>query len=217
MSNYYPESKVELKGFIAKNYDALLNVATFGRYSVFIKSVIMLMEIGRDQKILDFGAGTGSNACLMLEHLSPEGELLGLDISEDMIAQFNKNCAGFPNARLVNKRIDRELEYEEYFDRVFISFVLHGFPQEARKVIIRNAFKALKKGGQFFILDYNEFSLKDMPFYIRAPFKWIECPYAFDFIKRDWRSILSRGGFDNFEEHLFFKGYVRLLKAEKVS
>jgi len=215
MSNYYPESKVELKGFVAKNYDALLNVATLGRYSVFIKSVIMLMEIEQDQKILDFGTGTGSNACLMLKHLSPEGELIGLDISEDMIAQFNKNCAGFSNARVVNKRIDHELEYEEYFDRVFISFVLHGFPQEARKVIIGNAFKALKKGGQFFILDYNEFLLKDMPFYMRVPFKWMECPYAFDYIEKDWKNILSTEGFDNFKEHLFFKEYVRLLKAEK--
>jgi len=216
MSNYYPESKVELKGFIAKHYDTLLNMATFGRYSVFIKNVVMLMKIGKNHKIIDFGAGTGRNACLMLKHLSQEGELVGLDISKDMLAQFNKNCADFSNARVINKRIDRELEYKGYFDRVFISFVLYGFPQDARKVIIRNAFRSLRKGGQFFILDYNEFLLKNMPFYSRIPFKWVECPYAFDFIERDWRGILSEEGFDNFEEHLFFKGYVRLLKAERV-
>ncbi len=216
MSKYYPESKVELRGFIAKHYDTLLNVATFGRYSVAIRRVIMLMKIEPDHKIIDFGAGTGRNACLMMEHLSGNGELLGLDISEDMIVQFNRNCSGFPNARVINKRIDQELEYKEFFDRAFISFVLHGFPQEARKQIIRNAFKALKKGGEFFILDYNEFSLRDMPFYLRIPFKSIECPYAFDFIERDWENILSGEGFGNFEEYLFFKDYIRLLKAEKV-
>jgi len=216
MSKYYPESKVELRGFIAKHYDTLLNVATFGRYSVAIRRVIMLMKIEQEHKIIDFGAGTGRNACLMMEQLSSKGEFLGLDISEDMIVQFNRNCSDFPNARVINKRIDQELEYEEFFDRAFISFVLHGFPQEVRKQIIRNAFKALKKGGEFFILDYNEFSLRNMPFYIRIPFKSIECPYAFDFIERDWENILYGEGFGNFKEYLFFKDYVRLLKAEKV-
>jgi demethylmenaquinone methyltransferase/2-methoxy-6-polyprenyl-1,4-benzoquinol methylase len=104
-----------------------------------------------------------------------------------------------------------------YFDKAFISFVLHGFPQEARKQITRNAFKALKKNGEFFILDYNEFSLKEMPFYLKIPFKFAECPYAFDFIEKDWKKILAGEGFSYFEENLFFKKYIRLLKAKKIS
>ena len=42
------------------------------------------------------------------------------------------------------------------------------------------------------------------------------CPYAFDFIKQDWESILKNHNFGNFEEHFFFKDYVRLLKAKKL-
>ncbi len=83
-------------------------------------------------------------------------------------------------------------------------------------LIIRNTFKALKKGGEFFILDYNEFSLKGMPFYSRIHFKLIECPYAFDFIEKDWKNILSLQGFSNFREHFFFSSYIRLLKGVKV-
>lgn len=182
-----------------------------------IRNVIQLMDIRPADRILDLGAGTGRNACLMKKYLSSEGELIGLDISKEMISQFKKNCADFSNIKIINARIDQDLAYEQYFDKVFISFVLHGFPQKARNKIIRNAFKALKKDGEFFILDYNEFSLDEIPSYLKIHFKLIECPYAFDFIEKDWKKILFLQGFNDFREHLFFSNYVRLLKGVKVS
>jgi demethylmenaquinone methyltransferase/2-methoxy-6-polyprenyl-1,4-benzoquinol methylase len=176
MCVYYPTSKVEVRGFIAKHYDKLIDTITVGKYSSLIQKAIRLMGIKPTDKILDLGAGTGRNACLMTKYLSGRGELVGLDISKEMSIQFKKNCAGYPNVKIIQKRIDKDLAYEGYFDKVFISFVLHGFPQKVRKQIVRNAFKALKKKGEFFILDYNEFSIKEMPLYLRIPFKLIECP-----------------------------------------
>jgi len=216
MCAYYPESKVEVSGFIARHYDMIMDAILLGRYSSMIRKAIHLMDIGSADRILDLGAGTGRNAYLMTRYFSLRGELIGLDISKEMIFQFKKNFADLPNIKIINARIDQDLAYERYFDKVFISFVLHGFPQKARNRIIRNAFKALKKGGEFFILDYNEFSVNEMPFYLRVTFKFIECPYAFDFIERDWKKILFLHGFDDFREHLFFSSYVRLLKGVKV-
>ena len=214
MRRYYPKSKVEIKGFMAKHYDALLDIVTFGRYAPFIARVVGMMEVRPQDKILDLGAGTGRNACLMMKYLSQGGELVGLDISGEMIGQFQKKCADFPNARIIHARMDRSLPLRERFDKVVISFVLHGFPQHIRETVVKKAFELLKKDGAFFILDYNEFVLEEMPFYLRVPFQFMECPYVFDFIERDWKEILSEIGFDDFEEHAFFK-YVRLLKATK--
>jgi demethylmenaquinone methyltransferase/2-methoxy-6-polyprenyl-1,4-benzoquinol methylase len=216
MATYYPKSKVEITGFTAKHYDRLMSIITLGMYSSLMQKAVRLMKIKSTDKILDLGAGTGRNACLMRRYFSSRGEFIGLDISEEMISQFKKNCADFPNIKIINERIDQDLAYERYFDKVFISFVLHGFPQKVRNKIIRNAFRVLKKGGEFFILDYNEFSLKEMPFYSRIHFRLIECPYAFDFIEKDWKKILFLQGFHDFREHLFFKNYIRLLRAVKV-
>ena len=216
MSNYYPKSKVETKGFTARYYDNLMNIITFGRYSSFIEEAIKLMKIRPLDRILDLGTGTGRNACLMMKYLSKEGELIGTDISQEMISQFKKKCANFPNAKIIYARVDQSLPFEEKFDKVFISFVLHGFPQDVREVVIKSVFKTLKSDGSFFILDYNEFSYKKMPFYFKMPFKLIECPYAFDFIQRDWKRILANHNFYGFEEYFFFKGYLRLLKAKKI-
>ena len=215
MCAYYPESKVEISRLTAKYYDKLMDIFTLGAYSSFIKKAIQLINIQPNDKIIDLGAGTGRNACIMANYLSTKGEFLGLDISNEMVTQFERKCASLPNAKIVNQRIDEPVPYENEFDKVFISFVLHGFPQDVRRKIIRNAFKVLKKRGEFFILDYNEFSIKEMPLYLKIPFKLIECPYAFDFVEKNWQKILAEEGFNHFEKHLFFRDYLRLLKGVK--
>ncbi|RLC11111.1 MAG: hypothetical protein DRH43_04860 [Deltaproteobacteria bacterium] len=217
MGSHYPESKVEVHGCMARHYDALLTIATFGQYVPFIRKSIALMDIRPEDRILDLGTGTGRNACLMTRHLSNKGKVIGLDISQEMISQFKKRCVHYPNAKIIHARVDQSLPLKQDFDKVFISFVLHGFPQQVRELIIKNAFEVLKGNGEFFILDYNEFSYKEMPFYLKRLFKLIECPYAFDFIERDWKGILRQQGFDYLKEHHFFQGYIRLLSAKRVT
>ena len=215
MSARYPKTKVEVKGFTARHYDAFMDLITLGRYPLFIEESIRLMVIKPNDRIVDFGVGTGRNAHLMLDYLSPKGKLVGIDISEVMISQFNKKCKDFPNAKIINARIDEPLSFKEEFDKVFISFVLHGFPHDVRETITNNAYRALEDNGEFHILDWNEFGLKSLSFPQRTFFKLIECPYAFDFIGRDWKKILAERGFTDFEEHFFFSKFVRLLKSRK--
>jgi len=215
MEKFYPESKVEIQGFTAKYYDTIMDILSFGFYGKFIGNAISKLEVSDEDYILDLGCGTGRNACLMRNYLSEKGFILGLDVSKEMGKKFNKKTRDFENIVFKNQRIDLPFSLEDRFDKVFISFVLHGFPHEVRKTIINNAYENLKTGGIFWILDFNEFALMDMPFYYRIPFVTIECPYAFDFIERDWKKILKKSGFNNFTETLYLKSYVRLLAASK--
>ena len=75
--------------------------------------------------------------------------------------------------------------------------------------------RSLKPGGIFYILDFAEFDMDKMPFYHRFIFKKIECKYAFDFIEKDWKQILTENGFSDFKESFYMKKYARLLKAVK--
>ncbi|MBC8185110.1 class I SAM-dependent methyltransferase [candidate division KSB1 bacterium] len=216
MNKRYPDSGVELSKFAAKHYDSIMNIASFGLYNMFIQKAIKDLEVKSNDKILDLGCGTGRNILLMNKYMSDNSLLVGLDISEDMEKQFNFNCKQFLNIKFINKRIDQPFELEQKFDKIFISFVIHGFPHEIRKNIINNAYNHLYTGGAFNILDFAEFDMNKMPFHHRLIFKKIECKYAFDFIKKDWKNILEEYGFDNFKESFYFKKYVRLLKAEKL-
>ncbi len=208
------QSKVEVTGFEAKYYDLLMNIITLGTYPFFIRKAIKSIGLKKGESVLDFGAGTGRNDCLMLKYIGQEGKITGLEIGEEMSEKFRKNC-NYPNVNLLNKRIDEPLDFEKEFDTVFISFVLHGFVQEKREIIIKNAYKALKDGGKFAILDYNEFDPDRAFFIARYAIKNIECPLAEDFIKRDWKTKLKEFGFKTFKETFFYKKYVRLLIAYK--
>ena len=215
MNKFYPDSGVEIQGFAAKFYDKIMNVMTFGGYNSFIKKAIRSMSINKNDKILDLGAGTGRNALLMNKYISEKGEILGLEISDLMITQFKNKTTKFKNLNIINQRIDQPFELEKKYDKVFISFVLHGFPFEIQKNIIQNASNALKKDGEFIILDFNEFITDKTPLYFRIPFKIIECKYAFEYVERDWKQILSEFGFNNFQEKLYLGKHLRLLKAKK--
>lgn len=215
MSRFYPDSKVEIQGLSARFYDNLLNTASLGAYSSFIKKAIRLINITPDDAILDFGAGTGRNALLMHRYLTGDGKVLGLEISEEMLIQFKKKTKKFDRISVLNQRIDQPFTLDRKFDKVFVSFVFHGFPFEIQKNILRNAANALKQGGQFIMLDFNEFVTDETPLYFRVPFKILECRYAFEYVERNWKQIMSNFGFGSFTEKQFFGNHIRLLTAEK--
>jgi len=210
----YPESGVELTPFIAKHYDKVMNIGSFGMYHRFIASAVKDIEIKPTDSILDLGCGTGRNAALMMKYLGDEGKITGVDLSPEMQLQFEKRFIGEKRVAFSQQRIDIPFDLDEKFDIVFISFVIHGFPHEVRSAVIENAKMHLKPGGHLVILDFAEFDMAKMPAFHRWIFKKIECPYAFDYIEKDWKGILETKSLNTIKESFYFFKYVRLLKTQ---
>jgi demethylmenaquinone methyltransferase/2-methoxy-6-polyprenyl-1,4-benzoquinol methylase len=207
---------IEITGFKARYYDLFVLLGTFGLYQKLIKTVIRVMGIKPADKVLDFGAGSGKNTCIMEGYLSKQGSITALEIGEEMTRKFNKKCGRFDNVSLENLRIEKTLPFIDEFDKAFMSFVIHGFTHDIREKIIHNAFTALKPGGKLFIFDWNEFDLNKSGLYIRTFMKYIECPEARDFIKRDFTAVLSRFNFKNISEKTFAHDKLRLISAQKL-
>jgi demethylmenaquinone methyltransferase/2-methoxy-6-polyprenyl-1,4-benzoquinol methylase len=210
------DSKVEVTGMEARHYDFFMNLITAGTYPFFIRRAIRDMRIQPADHILDFGCGTGRNISLMNKYLSGTGRVLGLDIGSEMLEQAQRRFASHPRVAVEKQRIEEPLPYQDEVDKVFISFVFHGVIQEDRLKVIDNARRALKPGGEFLILDYNEFDLKRSPWLVRFAFN-LECPLATDFVGRDLQAMLREQGFDGFRVHTYYQGYVRLLSARKAA
>ena len=208
-------SRVEVRDWEARYYDVFLNLVSAGRYSHFIKRVIGRMDIKPGQSILDLGSGTGRNDCFMAQKMGSQGKIIGLDISDVMINQAWKRCCKYPNVNFEKLRIEQPLAYEEEFDKVFISFTLHGFEDDQKVGIIRNAYRALKPGGSFYVLDYAEFDIDRMWFPLRRAFARWECQLAVEFLKLDIKGMTRAQGFTDVKEDFFLRGHLRLLSAGK--
>ena len=209
------ESKVEITGFEAKHYDFLLDFVSLGRYKSFIERAMADMKIQPEDRIIDLGCGTGRNAQLMAKYLSDKGSILGLDIGDEMIAQFKEKFKQRQNIKVEKMHIDEPLPFENEFDKALISFVLHGFQPNKQEIIISNIKKVLKPGGEFFLLDWQEFNLDEKPWYFRFAFKKFECRLAQGFVKKDWKAYLRQKGFGDFEETSYFRNLIRLLRSRK--
>jgi ubiquinone/menaquinone biosynthesis C-methylase UbiE len=208
-------SRVELGPTEARFYDVFMNVISLGYYHCLIGRVVDKMDIQPGQSILDLGSGTGRNDCFIARKIGPDGNILGLDISKEMISLSKKRCRSYPNVNFGEQRVEMPLTYEAEFDRILISFVLHGFEDAQKAGVISNAYHALKPGGFFCILDYNEFDLDKLWFPLRWAFIHGECQLASEFLKLNLKEMLSSQGFTSFEEELFVRGYLRLVKAAK--
>lgn len=208
-------SKVEISGRWAAYYDLLMDVLFLGAYPRFIREVTARMHVEPGDEILDLGCGTGRNARLMLDRAGPAGRIVGVDVSERMLQHAHRRCKRYPQIALVKRRIEQPLPFAEEFDKVFLSFVLHGFEDEDKHRIIANARKALRPEGSLWILDYNEFDLGKRWWPLRWLFTHLECELASEFLKLNLKRMLAGAGFAQFASHEFLRGYVRLLGAQR--
>ncbi len=206
-------SKVEIEGLEALFYDEITQLISGFSYNKFIRKCIRDMHIQPNENVLDLGSGTGKNICIISSY--SHSSIVGLDKGINMLKISKKRCRKQNNVKMFYHDIRKRTPFYKQFDTAFISFVLHGFIDSERNMIIHNAFDALKDGGRLCILDYNEFDLDKENVLIKWVFNYGECPLAKDFIKKDLKKKLKNAGFKSFKQFDYYGHHVRLLIAQK--
>jgi ubiquinone/menaquinone biosynthesis C-methylase UbiE len=140
-------SKVEVSGRWAPYHDRLMALLLLGTYPRFIREVTARMQVEPGDEILDLGSGTGRNARVMLDGVGSTGRIVGVDTSQRMLHRARRQCERHPQPSSVKGRIEQPLPFAEEFDKVFVSFTLHGFEDEDKRRIIANARQALRQDG----------------------------------------------------------------------
>ena len=168
--------------------------------------------------ILDVCVGTGASSILVAVQ-QDQNHLIGIDISEDMLAVARRKIAQkkLTNLEVRNMSADSMQFADNSFDVVMVSFALHEFEPDLRERIFKEAARVLKPGGKFCVIDF----ARQENFLNRIFTKvWtaIEPPCFTDFLDIDWRKHLKAHNlfFESEKEYSFSKLYV-LRKALQVA
>ena len=212
-----PKVSVVITGWEAKYYDELLDLITLFQYGKFIKNLMWYeTKVNSDSKVAELGVGNGRNAILLAKRVK---EVVGFDISPDMLEKARKKTKKYNNIKIVRKDIRESFEekYKNYFDAALISLAFHGFTNKDKIKIFNNVREILKPGGRFYILDYNQMNYSQAPFYFKILIDRFECPLAEKFLTYPLKEKAEKHGFKITKKSEYVKGLFQYteLTAEK--
>ncbi|HLX13284.1 MAG TPA: arsenite methyltransferase [Bacteroidota bacterium] len=110
-------------------------------------------ELREGMTVLDLGSGGGIDCFIAAQHVGPSGLVIGVDMTEDMIARANANKAkvAVPNVEFRLGDIESLPVQSGTVDRVLSNCVINLVPDKA--VAFAEVFRVLKPGGGFTISD----------------------------------------------------------------
>ena len=102
--------------------------------------------------MVEIGCGTGLNFPLIEREIGPEGSLVGVDLTDAMLARARHRVEanGWSNVSLVHSD-SAEFEFPANVDAILATYA-HSLLPESREVIARGA-AALPAGGRWVVLD----------------------------------------------------------------
>lgn len=154
------------------------------------------------RQLLDMGCSIGISTEEHLKRIESVESAVGVDLSPHFLAigKLNAERKELP-VSYVHANVD-ELQMAEAADVVTIAFVFHEMPPEAIANTIRAAYRTLRPGGVFAVLDLDPQKLtKTLTGFRRWGFEATE-PHIFSYYNQDIAALLSQGGFEAVEEHV---------------
>lgn len=113
---------------------------------------VEILNPQRGERILDAGCGTGSAILKIAEGVGRNGEVVGIDICEDMLNAAKEKLSSFKNAILINGNLEDITYPDNYFDAVITINVMHYLHDIM--VVLRKFYRLLKPNGRLVIVGF---------------------------------------------------------------
>lgn len=134
------------------NFTANLYYLIGFREWAYRKKAVQALNLRRGDVVVEIGCGTGLNFSLLQEAVGPTGKIIGVDLTDAMLAQAHKRVEdnGWANVELVQSDA-AEFQFPARVDGVISTFAITLSPDYDQ--IIRNGCQALSPGRRWVILD----------------------------------------------------------------
>jgi ubiquinone/menaquinone biosynthesis C-methylase UbiE len=163
------------------------------------EKTIRLMDLRPGDRVLDLGCGAGWATRLMARRVEDQdgsGQVIGLDVSDEMIRRAQAMPSDFENISYVCGSAQKIPGPDNFFDKVLSVESFYYYPDQER--VLRELFRVMAPGGRMFILinlyKDNHYSLQwvdklKVPVHVRSEAEYISLISQFGFEKVEARRI----------------------------
>ena len=199
----------------ARFYDLFLKLVFLpcGGESSFRRRCVDFASPAEGDQILDVCCGTGTLTSLIAGRVGPDGQVIGVDLSEYVLEIARKKRRNVP---VTFQRAEAEnLPFAlAKFDKCFISFGLHEMPEQARQNTIKEIRRTLRSGGSLFVVDYNLPAGALARLAIKAFVKLVEDEAAYKMLlDGSLMAEVEEGGLAIKRRELICSGMIQLIEA----
>ena len=208
---------------IAWLYDPLIRALAFflGGERKIRKRVLNLLSIKPGDKVLDAACGTGTSALIMAEMVGADGEVVGIDLSPNMLAVSKAKLIKIAKSKVKSQNISflcantEDISYpDNYFDKAHISLALHEMIHEGRVNTLREIHRVLKPSGIFVVADFSNPGGLFARFFFKI-FMLVETDTARDMVERGLLNEIKDAGFIVEEVIILLGGIAQIIVATK--
>jgi demethylmenaquinone methyltransferase/2-methoxy-6-polyprenyl-1,4-benzoquinol methylase len=134
------------------NFTANLYYLIGFREYAFRKKAVDALNLKNGDTVVEIGCGTGLNFSLLQNAVGPEGKIIGVDLTEEMLEKAKNRIKnrGWNNVELVHSDA-AQFQFPDGIDGVISTFAITLIPEFDE--VIRNGCQSLKKGKRLVVLD----------------------------------------------------------------
>jgi ubiquinone/menaquinone biosynthesis C-methylase UbiE len=134
-------------------YDAFVNFFFLGRRRASFESLIRTAGVQPGQRVLDVGCGTGYFAGLLADAVGPNGLVVGVDASPEMIEYASNHRGRRGNCQFQVGNAESLSFPPEDFDVVVSSLFMHHLPSDLQPTALAEMRRVLRPGGTVLIAE----------------------------------------------------------------
>lgn len=165
MSDYYRKVYERWYSRFSSIYDPFVKTfcfffnGGFGGERRWRELIVEWIEPQPREKIVDFCSGTGTLTIMIAKRQRGTGRVVGVELSPAQLKIARKKEK--PEGLYFLEGDAQNIPFSDfYFDKGVICGALHEMPQEVRKNVLAEAYRAIKPGGRIVIVEHNNPDLK---------------------------------------------------------